>query len=84
MDEMKKCCCSADEDALIEEGVVDEKACCKKDKSCKCCVCCKLCKALLLIGVGFLVGVHFRAIKALIKGQPMPKAPAWHCWVKKK
>ena len=27
---------------------------------------------------------HRRVIKALIKHEPMPKAPKWHCWVPKK
>lgn len=27
--------------------------------------------------------VHRRVIKALIKGEEMPKAPKWHCWVPK-
>ena len=26
--------------------------------------------------------VHRRVIKALLKHEPMPKAPKWHCWVK--
>lgn len=26
---------------------------------------------------------HHRVIRALIKHEPMPKAPKWHCWVKK-
>lgn len=26
---------------------------------------------------------HRRVIKALIKNEPMPKAPNWHFWVKK-
>ncbi len=26
---------------------------------------------------------HRRVIKALVKNEPMPKAPKWHCWVKK-
>lgn len=26
---------------------------------------------------------HRRVLSALIKHQPMPKAPNWHCWVKK-
>ncbi|MBR1530863.1 MAG: hypothetical protein IJ851_01850 [Eubacterium sp.] len=26
---------------------------------------------------------HRRVIKALIKGEEMPKAPKWHCWVPK-
>ena len=25
---------------------------------------------------------HRRAIKALVMGEPMPKAPSWHFWVK--
>ena len=25
---------------------------------------------------------HRRVIKALIRHEPMPKAPKWHCWVK--
>ena len=25
---------------------------------------------------------HRRVIKALIKNEPMPNAPKWHCWVK--
>ncbi len=28
--------------------------------------------------------VHRRVIKALIKREPMPKAPKWHFWVSKK
>ncbi len=26
---------------------------------------------------------HRRVIRALLKGEPMPKAPSWHVWVKK-
>ena len=26
---------------------------------------------------------HRRVFKALIKHEPMPKAPSWHVWVKK-
>ena len=26
---------------------------------------------------------HRRVIKALVKHEPMPKAPAWHVWMKK-
>ena len=26
---------------------------------------------------------HRRVIKALVKREPMPKAPAWHVWLKK-
>ncbi len=25
---------------------------------------------------------HRRVIRALLKHEPMPKAPRWHCWVK--
>jgi len=25
---------------------------------------------------------HRRVIAALLKHEPMPKAPKWHCWVK--
>ncbi len=34
---------------------------------------------LLLFGV--LIFIHRRVIRALIKGEPMPKAPSWHVWV---
>lgn len=41
--------------------------------------------------VGIVVGVllacccivHRRVIRALIKREPLPKAPKWHCWIKK-
>ncbi len=33
---------------------------------------------LLLVCCAF---VHRRVIAALIKGEPMPKAPKWHFWV---
>ena len=41
--------------------------------------------------VGFVICVlvvcclftHRRVIRALIQHEPMPKAPKWHCWVKK-
>ncbi|MBO7674599.1 MAG: hypothetical protein J6S63_06280 [Atopobiaceae bacterium] len=43
-------------------------------------------KAIVGIAIGALVGccayTHRRVIKALVKGEPMPKAPAWHIWVK--
>ena len=40
--------------------------------------------------IGIIIGVlavcccftHRRVIKALIKHEPMPKAPNWHFWVK--
>ena len=36
---------------------------------------------VLLILFGGCLFVHRRVIKALITGEPMPKAPNWHCWV---
>jgi len=43
-------------------------------------------KVIAGIAIGALVGccayTHRRVIKALVKGEPMPKAPAWHIWVK--
>lgn len=36
--------------------------------------------ALLVLCCGF---THRRVIKAVIKGEEMPKAPAWHCWLPK-
>ena len=40
--------------------------------------------------IGIIIGVlavrccytHRRVIRALIKHEPMPKAPKWHVWVK--
>jgi hypothetical protein len=32
--------------------------------------------------VGCCCFTHRRVIKALVKHEPMPKAPKWHCWVK--
>lgn len=45
-------------------------------------------KKLVLVACGsFLcgacLGIHRNVIKALIKGEEMPEAPAWHFWVKK-
>ena len=37
---------------------------------------------ICIMGLGFLI-IHRRVIKALIKNEPMPKAPKWHYWVKK-
>jgi hypothetical protein len=37
--------------------------------------------ALLLGGCGF---THRRVVHAWLNGEPMPKAPKWHCWVKPK
>ncbi len=36
---------------------------------------------ILCILTGGCLLVHRRVISALINGEPMPKAPAWHCWV---
>ena len=42
-------------------------------------------KALVGVAVLALVGccayTHRRVIKALVNGEEMPKAPAWHLWV---
>jgi len=38
-----------------------------------CCICALTCCCLY---------THRRVIKACIKGEPMPKAPKWHFWVK--
>ena len=35
--------------------------------------------AVLVLGCAY---THRRVIKALIKHEPMPKAPQWHVWVK--
>lgn len=35
---------------------------------------------LLLFSAGLLVGIHRRVIKACVKGEPLPEAPAWHFW----
>lgn len=35
----------------------------------------------VVLAVGCCAFVHRRVIKALINGDPMPKAPAWHTWV---
>jgi hypothetical protein len=78
--DMMACCCMAKD----EDFEADEVNCEKKEGCKKCCCCCRIMKALCLIGVGFLIGVHYRAIKAALKGEPLPKAPAWHCWIKKK
>ena len=36
---------------------------------------------LFIIAGGFLYA-HRRVIKAWLNDEPMPKAPAWHFWVK--
>lgn len=32
--------------------------------------------------VGCCLYTHRRVIKAVVSGEPMPKAPKWHVWVK--
>lgn len=39
---------------------------------------------IILLLITALVYIHRRAIRALIKGEPMPKAPSWHIWVPEK
>ena len=36
--------------------------------------------SLLLLGC--CAYTHRRVIHAWLNGEPMPKAPKWHCWVK--
>ncbi len=36
---------------------------------------------IIILLIAFLVFLHRRVIRALIKGEPMPKAPTWHLWV---
>lgn len=38
---------------------------------------------VLFIMAGGLIFAHRRVIKAFLNNEPMPKAPAWHFWVKK-
>ena len=40
--------------------------------------------ALLLVclSAGGCIYVHRHVIAAWLNGEPMPKAPKWHCWVK--
>ncbi len=40
-------------------------------------------KIVVAFAVGLCIGTHKRVIMSLITGSPMPKAPKWHCWVKK-
>ncbi|MBR3326568.1 MAG: hypothetical protein IKG22_04530 [Atopobiaceae bacterium] len=43
-------------------------------------------RAIITVAGGLLVAcclyTHRRVIKAMVKHEPMPKAPSWHCWVK--
>ncbi|MBQ7992744.1 MAG: hypothetical protein IJM63_01105 [Solobacterium sp.] len=42
-------------------------------------------KNIILVLIGALLTcctfVHRNVIKAIIKKEPLPKAPKWHCWV---
>ena len=38
---------------------------------------------VVIAAVGCCLYTHRHVIKALVKHEPMPKAPAWHVWVKK-
>lgn len=35
---------------------------------------------ILLFCAGVFVGVHWRVIAALIKGEELPEPPEWHFW----
>jgi len=39
---------------------------------------------IILLLITVFVYIHRRVIHALIKGEPMPKAPSWHVWVPEK
>ena len=39
---------------------------------------------LLAVIAGGMLYAHRRGIKAWLNDEPMPKAPAWHFWVKEK
>ena len=39
---------------------------------------------IVLLLITAFVFIHRRVIRALIKGEPMPKAPSWHVWVPEK
>ena len=38
---------------------------------------------LLLLGGGFMLGVHRKALLAKAQGKALPPAPRWHFWCKK-
>lgn len=39
---------------------------------------------VILVVLTVFVFIHRRVIRALIKGEPMLKAPSWHVWVPEK
>lgn len=80
-EEKKACCCGMNEEEEVSCCSEAKKEDCKCGKKCCCVKCCV--RSVILLGIGFLIGVHFRAIKAWIKGEPLPEAPKWHCWIKK-
>lgn len=41
-------------------------------------------KVIVAFALGLCLGIHRKVVKSLITGSPMPKAPAWHFWVKNK
>lgn len=41
-------------------------------------------KVIVAFALGLCFGVHRNVIKSLMAGSPLPKAPAWHFWVKSK
>ena len=41
-----------------------------------------LVKVLICLLSGCCVYTHRRVIHAWLNGEPMPKAPTWHCWVR--
>ena len=42
-----------------------------------------LCTFLCGLLCGCCLYIHRRVIAAWLKGEPMPKAPKWHLWVKR-
>ena len=42
----------------------------------------RILKTLFIFSLGCCFGVHRRVVFAMIKGEPLPKAPAWHWWCK--
>lgn len=36
---------------------------------------------LILAFAACMLYIHRRVIRAWLKGEEMPKAPKWHCWV---
>ena len=34
---------------------------------------------VFLLGTGYFLGVHHKVLAAMVKGEPLPEAPANHC-----